>query len=355
MSPLVLTLIISVILLVFLALSLLLYALFLRWQTLERERLEHTLIPLWEERISAWLKDEVLIHDREDNPQLFLRYMSRVAEVYEDEERRRLGKLLLHLGMDAYIIGLLNSHSSVMKAWGIHLIGLYYINSLKHEVKRYVRHNSSMVTYVTSLTMARLFDEDTPEYFSLLNKLTVQVDAWTTQKLGEVLVLMGPRAGENLLRLVERGDAQGRMAWFIIDLVGEMSIEEAGPVLIALLDRGDETAIRSIRSLGLIRYKGAVIPLVERLSDSNWVIRAQAAKTLGDIKDERSIGALSEALTDSEWWVRHNAAQALVNLGNEGQSRLRYVASYSKDKFARDIATLVLKGRGEEIGVVSLA
>lgn len=355
MSPLVLTLIISVILLIFLAVSLLIYALFLRWQTLERESLEQTLIPLWEERISSWLKDEVLIHEREDKPQLFLRYMSRVAEFYEDEERRSLGKLLLHLGTDSYIIDLLNSRSSVMKAWGIHLIGLYYINSLKHEVTQYVRHNSSMVTYVTSLTMARLFEEDTPEYFSLLNKLTVQVDAWTTQKLGEVLVLMGPKAGENLLKLVERGDAQGRMAWFIIDLVGEMSIEEAGPVLIGLMDRGDETAIRSIRSLGLIRYKGAVLPLVNRLKHSNWVIRAQAAKTLGDIQDEQSLRALTESLTDSEWWVRHNAAQALANFGDEGLGKLRYVASFSKDKFARDIATLILKGRGDEDGLVSLA
>ncbi len=82
------------------------------------------------------------------------------------------------------------------------------------------------------------------------------------------------------------------------------------------------------------------IKLLVLLRDSDWRVRAQAARGLGRVPDDRTIHELSRALTDQNWWVRFRAALALANLGDAGRAALA-AAREQPDRYARDMAVLV--------------
>jgi hypothetical protein len=83
--------------------------------------------------------------------------------------------------------------------------------------------------------------------------------------------------------------------------------------------------------------------LIKMLEDSEWEVRAQAAKALGKYKEQSVVVALEKAIGDRSFWVRQNAAAALSAMGDMGIMSLRELAVSSKDKFATDAAVQELR------------
>lgn len=85
--------------------------------------------------------------------------------------------------------------------------------------------------------------------------------------------------------------------------------------------------------------------LLLRLRDESWRVRGEAARTLGFLRLAAAAESLARACTDSEWPVRANAAKALAKLGRDGEDMLLYLLT-SEDKFAREIALKTLEQTG---------
>ena len=83
------------------------------------------------------------------------------------------------------------------------------------------------------------------------------------------------------------------------------------------------------------------------LRDSEWPVRAAAARTAGALGDQRLVPLLRGALADGAWWVRFRAALSLAQMGEPGRTALREAAA-GPDRFARDMAAMVsgLSGGG---------
>ncbi len=56
--------------------------------------------------------------------------------------------------------------------------------------------------------------------------------------------------------------------------------------------------------------------LIKKLRDKDGKVRSSAAETLGKIKDKRAVGPLIAALRDKDWYVRRFAAEALKKINN---------------------------------------
>lgn len=78
--------------------------------------------------------------------------------------------------------------------------------------------------------------------------------------------------------------------------------------------------------------------IVGLLENSNPAVRARAATALGEHDPDGAIEPLCEIMTDSEFWVRQNAAASLRRLGPDGVRALRELADQSEDRFAVDTA-----------------
>jgi len=144
--------------------------------------------------------------------------------------------------------------------------------------------------------------------------------------------------------------------------LGEIGDLKAAPALILSL-RGDKR--KSVRaeaaaSLGLLRAKEAVIPLVQALDPTKerkrWV-RRSAAEALGLIGDVQAKDALMNALGDSEKVVRVSAMFGLYKLGDTKSLGLLEQRAKDTDEEVREWAVreLGLIGAGQSVQVLAEA
>ncbi|NQT81894.1 HEAT repeat domain-containing protein [bacterium] len=121
--------------------------------------------------------------------------------------------------------------------------------------------------------------------------------------------------------------------------LGEIGRLEAVPALIAALQRDKKKRVRAeaATSLGLLRSKEAVIPLIQALDPTRerkrWV-RRSAAEALGLIGDLQAKEPLMNALNDRETVVRVAAMFGLYKLGDT--TKLELLERRAKDQDAEE-------------------
>ncbi len=103
-----------------------------------------------------------------------------------------------------------------------------------------------------------------------------------------------------------------------------------------------EVRVASYKAAATSRLSLTEAELKKGLKDPFWPVRAQAAKAVGVLRAINLVPHLCECLADSQWWVRNNSAHSLVQLGESGIEALSYISQFGEDRFARDIARLVL-------------
>ena len=108
--------------------------------------------------------------------------------------------------------------------------------------------------------------------------------------------------------LAPRVEAKGRDAALITFLLEQAARPPR--------DRIDYVPERARWALTQVRDGVLVEPMLEKLHDRDWRVRAYAAWTLGYSGDTRATAPLVEMLRDRRWRIRSMAAHALANLGD---------------------------------------
>jgi len=105
-----------------------------------------------------------------------------------------------------------------------------------------------------------------------------------------------------------------------------------------------EVRIRVARALGRLNIltqpvKDTLIRLAE---DEAWEVQAQALKGLGKLRVSTAITTLYHSLFSPHWHCRRNAGFALANMGDNGIRQLQKAAAQTEDRYAGDMARMVL-------------
>ena len=123
--------------------------------------------------------------------------------------------------------------------------------------------------------------------------------------------------------------------------------EEAGNILFNYLITNNNSSIKMtiIRSLGRLKYRGAVSTLTSKLrSDNDPDIRAQSAAALGMIGDRSAGYALITALNDDDYYVAKAAIEALGKIGStEAKYPLMNILNHDEDLELREAAARALR------------
>jgi len=101
-----------------------------------------------------------------------------------------------------------------------------------------------------------------------------------------------------------------------------------------------EMRVSAARAMRRFVHPDAETVLRDMLRDSDWRVRAQAARGLGTVGANEAVHDLSSALADRSWWVRFRSALSLAQLGEVGRRALRS-ARERPDRFAADMAAMV--------------
>jgi hypothetical protein len=129
----------------------------------------------------------------------------------------------------------------------------------------------------------------------------------------------------------------------LIELVGAIPLRALYPDILPFADDPNkEIRIKVARALGHMRIPASVDILIRLAHDDTWEVCAQALKSLGKLGDEAALEVLSEGLFSPFWHVRFNGGHGLANLGAAGIARLQKIKRQKKDRYAADMAVMVL-------------
>jgi len=160
-------------------------------------------------------------------------------------------------------------------------------------------------------------------------------------------------AAEELTELIESRQLQGGEEKLALEALGDAGRPSALTLALARVASADaESRATAIRVLGKVGGPRELPLIIDALDDSEWFVRAAAARALewtltlaeNDVRSEAQDHAcrrLERCLTDRSWWVRANAARALARAGSAGVEALLAVAE-SNDRYARDAAIAAL-------------
>ena len=129
----------------------------------------------------------------------------------------------------------------------------------------------------------------------------------------------------------------------LVELVGAIPLRPLYENIVSFKDHPDkEIRIRLAKSLGKLLHPDSFSVLLELSADKAWEVQAQAIKGLGRLKNPEALSTLRKALFSPFWYVRFNGGHGLADLGEEGIFCLRGVAAQKEDKYASDMAIMVL-------------
>lgn len=129
----------------------------------------------------------------------------------------------------------------------------------------------------------------------------------------------------------------------LIELVGAIPLRALyQDVLPFANDPDKEIRIKVARALGHMCIPASLDILIRLANDDAWEVSAQALKSLGKLGDEAALEVLSEGLFSPFWHVRFNGGHGLANLGTAGIARLQKIKRQKKDRYAADMAVMVL-------------
>lgn len=146
-----------------------------------------------------------------------------------------------------------------------------------------------------------------------------------------------------LLRLLDEGILSDPEQKLALEALADARVVAAATAAAARLDsRNPELRSAAVRTLGKLGTVSQLSGVIDRLGDTEWFVRAVAARALESFEPEERIDvALGRALHDSTWWVRANAARTLAHHGPSGIAPL-LAALTGTDRYARDAALLAL-------------
>jgi hypothetical protein len=129
----------------------------------------------------------------------------------------------------------------------------------------------------------------------------------------------------------------------LIEMAGRLLLRGLYPDIVFYARHADkELRIRAARALGRLLVPGSVKALMDLAADPAWEVQAQALRGLGGLQDGQTVPVLVKGLFSPHWHVRYNAGFGLAAFGLVGILQLQEISRQKEDRFAADMAAMVL-------------
>jgi HEAT repeat protein len=129
----------------------------------------------------------------------------------------------------------------------------------------------------------------------------------------------------------------------LIELIGSIPLRSLYQDILLFADHPEkEIRIKVARALGHMRIPSSLDILLKLADDEAWEVSAQAMKSLGKLGDDQAKEVLSKGMFSPFWHVRFNAGHGLAKLGETGFKHLQMVKRQKKDRYASEMANMVL-------------
>jgi hypothetical protein len=129
----------------------------------------------------------------------------------------------------------------------------------------------------------------------------------------------------------------------LVEMGGRLFLRGLFPDIVGFAGHGEkELRIRTARALGRMLVPASVKVLTALAADPAWEVQAQAVRSLGSLQNWKTLPLLAKALFSPHWHVRYNAGYGLAAFGLVGILQLQEISRQREDRFAADMAAMVL-------------
>ncbi len=165
------------------------------------------------------------------------------------------------------------------------------------------------------------------------------------QEYMNVMFSLGQKS-ENLIKKYLKKPLSLKKKDLLIEIIGAIPLPNLFPELLMFSNHPEmEIRASTARALGNLNtpLPEIIQTLMNLAQDESWEVKAQALKGLGKLQSQSALDVLTESLYSSNWYCRLNAGFALLQLGKRGIERLKQISSQKKDKYAAQMAQMVLE------------
>jgi len=129
----------------------------------------------------------------------------------------------------------------------------------------------------------------------------------------------------------------------LVEMTGRLFLRGLYSDIVGFAKHADkELRIRTARTLGRMLIPASVKVLTALAADPAWEVQAQAVRSLGSLQNWKTLPLLAKALFSPHWHVRYNAGYGLAAFGLVGVLQLQEISRQKEDRYAADMAAMVL-------------
>jgi hypothetical protein len=129
----------------------------------------------------------------------------------------------------------------------------------------------------------------------------------------------------------------------LLDLLGYRKSVKSLPIIEYYLnDSNRDIRIRALKSISEIRLTSRADLILERLQVDDWAEQLAAVRASRSCAIVSALPILEKLVSHNNWWLRLRSVQAIASFGKEGRNRLDWISNNHHDRFARDMASIVL-------------
>lgn len=267
------------------------------------------------------------------SPSEISRISSIASEIYSDRYRRSLRSRRKNVRMDALVF-----------------IGLFQLKGFEQEVLRFVDHRGT--TDNERWTAIRVLVQ--LQYLGIVDLLLVQSAASTLKPISDHMyrsVLMA-MPEPMLERLIERNtEAPYPLLLQLVDVLRIRNIRSERVLAWfegLLHDESEEFRIRAMKGLANFGYmteeaESVFLESSKEWRSYSWPARLMTARLMGEIRNPEFLAVLEQMIGDPAYLVRMEAGLSILKYPNSA-ARLRQIAAFHPDRYARDAAEEMLEG-----------
>jgi hypothetical protein len=280
---------------------------------------------------------EKIAEKYKSQPQVLTKVLINYIEQIEGLAREQLQKIF-NKALKEKCLSDIHSRRQIKRLKATHLFVIFSEPSdSEHIIK--LLNDKPIVKLVAITALSRIPTSKTLEYIfqSFVNDSIVNARVYINIMFG-----LGNKIESHVKKYLHESLSLEKLS-LLIELIGAIPLRSLyRDTLLFAAHPNKEIRIKVARALGHMRIPASLDVLIKLSEDEAWEVSAQALKSLGKLADIASLEVLTRSLFSPYWHVRFNAGHGLASFGIAGIKRLKKIQRQKKDRFASDIATMVL-------------
>ncbi|HPN30561.1 MAG TPA: hypothetical protein PKY81_06350 [bacterium] len=312
----------------------------------KKSKIKKILIEKYSEIINNYLYENSDIDETakklgDINYPVFLMTVDKILDLIKGEFENKIIELSKNAGVYNFLIT-----ESKNKKWWKKVKSVYHLGRLKYEegikngfFEELLESNSEDVK-LAAITALSYIDNEKSIY--MISKMLFDTSGAAKEKAKESIIKFGKKSYQTIIRILENEKKSDNIA-LLLNLISHIKDDNFINKIDFYLNHSDNKIICAAIDIAASLEYPVDYSLLSKLLQSNDICLLKTVlKNIPYIADFKIIGLIKNKMEDKDWDIRYFAASSLYKLGDKGRDMLHYTINNSKDKYAVEMAKMVI-------------